>query len=183
MLSTPWSFICLAVVNFTRRMLGSRNNRSLWYSDPDDDTLVVPIPSFSRFPQIADVVDHFIPTLWQDCRLDVTASKTPVRLLPILRSPMIFLDVIWKRKGTHRCANIIHSSWNYCKCILKEKSQWFWWSYFGYQNKMSQNTLLFFFFSTFLRKKNTLLEGSCRMLKFYLKSFLRIFETYNRGTD
>lgn len=41
---------------------------------------------------------------------DVTASKTPVRLLPILRSPMIFLDVIWKRKGTHRCANIIHSS-------------------------------------------------------------------------
>lgn len=43
--------------------------------------------------------------------------------------------------------------------------------------------ITFFFFSTFLRKKNTLLEGSCRMLKFYLKSFLRIFETYNRGTD
>ena len=181
MLSTLWSFICVAVVNFTRRTLGSKNNRSLWYLDPDDDTLVVPAPSFSRFPQIADVVDHFIPSLWQDCRLDVTASKTPVRLLPILRSTMIFLDVTWKWKGTHSCASIIHSSWNYCEYILKEKSQWFWWSYFGYQNKMSQNILLFFF--TFLRKKNTLLEGSCRMLKFYLKSFLRNSETYNRVTD
>ena len=145
------------------------------------DTLVVPATSLSRFPQIADVVDHFIPALWQDCRLDVTASKTPIRLLPILRSTMIFLDVTWKWKGTHSCASIIHSSWNYCEYILKEKSQWFWWSYFGYQNKMSQNILLFFF--TFLRKKNTLLEGSCRMLKFYLKSFLRNSETYDRVTD
>lgn len=69
-------------VNFTRRMLGSRNNRNLWYLDPDDDTLVVPAPSFSRSPQIADVVHHFIPTLWQDCRLDVTASKTPIDFCP-----------------------------------------------------------------------------------------------------
>ena len=43
--------------------------------------------------------------------------------------------------------------------------------------------ITFFFFFTFLRKKNTLLEGSYRMLKFYLKSFLRNSETYDRMTD
>lgn len=74
MLSTPWSFICLAVVNFTEGCWAPETTGAPG-TDPDDDTLVVPIPSFSRFPQIADVVDHFVPTLWQDCRLDVTASK------------------------------------------------------------------------------------------------------------
>ena len=44
-----------------------------------------------------------------------------------------------------------------------------------------QNVTKYITFFYFLRKKNTLLEGSCRMLRFYLKSFLGISENIQQS--
>lgn len=43
---------------------------------PNDDTVVVPVVSFSRFIWVTVVVRFFISTLWQDCSLGMIGCKS-----------------------------------------------------------------------------------------------------------